>query len=213
MSECISVRVPATGANLGCLFDCGAIAVSLYLDLRVTPRADEEIVVRYQGVNADRVSTGADNLIACTLRETLRGWGKTQGFELEIENQIPVGAGMGSSAAAIVGALVASHRLARRPLDDEELVSLATEREGHPDNVAAAWRATRFLHQTGGGRQAGDLRPARPQSRRRWSPLRRPPESGFQFPVRIRGSSPNRRASRASSARSDYPRPRAHVRH
>lgn len=139
MSESISIRVPATGANLGCLFDCGAIAVSLYLDLHVTPRADEETVVRYQGVNVDRVSTGADNLIARTMQETLRGWGKTQGFELEIENQIPVGAGMGSSAAAIVGALVASHRLAGRPIDDEELVSLATEREGHPDNVAAAW--------------------------------------------------------------------------
>ena len=73
------------------------------------------------------------------MQETLRGWGKTQGFELEIENQIPVGAGMGSSAAAIVGALVASHRLAGRAMCDEELVSLATEREGHPDNVAAAW--------------------------------------------------------------------------
>ena len=56
MSERVSVRVPATGANLGCLFDCGAIALSLYLDIRVTPRADDEIVVRYHGVNADRVS-------------------------------------------------------------------------------------------------------------------------------------------------------------
>ena len=139
MSERISVRVPATGANLGCLFDCGAIALSLYLDIRVTPRADDEIVVHYHGVNADRISVGADNLIARTMRETLRGWGKTRGFELEIENQIPVGAGAGSSAAAIVGALAASHRLADRTLFDEEIVSLATQREGHPDNVAAAW--------------------------------------------------------------------------
>ena len=139
MSERVSVRVPATGANLGCLFDCGAIALSLYLDIRVTPRADDEIVVHYHGVNADRVSEGADNLIARTMRETLRGWGKTRGFELEIENQIPVGAGVGSSAAAIVGALAASYRLADRTLFDEEIVSLATRREGHPDNVAAAW--------------------------------------------------------------------------
>ena len=58
MSERVSVRVPATGANLGCLFDCGAIAFSLYLDIRVTPRADGEIVVHYHGVNADRVSRG-----------------------------------------------------------------------------------------------------------------------------------------------------------
>src|SRR5208282_3041472 len=93
MSDRVSIRVPATGANLGCLFDCGGIALSLYLDIRVTPRADDEIVVHYRGVTADRVHMGADNLIARTMRETLRGWGKTRGFELEIENQIPVGAG------------------------------------------------------------------------------------------------------------------------
>jgi homoserine kinase len=139
MSERVSVRVPATGANLGCLFDCGAIALSLYLDIRVTPRAHEEIVVHYRGVNIDRIRVDAENLIARTMRDTLRGWGKTRGFELEIENQIPVGAGAGSSAAAIVGALVASCRLADRTLFDEEIVSLAAQHEGHPDNVAAAW--------------------------------------------------------------------------
>ena len=139
MSERISVRVPATGANLGCLFDCGAIAFSLYLDLHITPRTDTEVIVKYQGVNADRISAGADNLIAKTMRETLQGWGKKRGFELQIDNQIPVGAGVGSSAAAIVGALAASFRLADRTPFDEEIVSLATRYEGHPDNVAAAW--------------------------------------------------------------------------
>jgi len=139
MSRRVSIRVPATCANLGCLFDCGALALCLYLDLWVTPRADEEIKVSYRGVNADRIRTDAGNLIAQTMRETLGGWGKRNGFDLEIENQIPVGAGTGSSAAAIVGALAASHRLAGRALFDEEIVSLATQHEGHPDNVAAAW--------------------------------------------------------------------------
>jgi homoserine kinase len=139
MTERISVRVPATAANLGCLFDCGAMALSLYLDLIVTPRADTETVVHYRGVNADRVSAGGDNLIARTIRQTLDPWGETRGFELEIDNQIPVGAGVGSSAAAIVGAVVAAYRLAGRPLCDEEIVSLANRCEGHPDNVAAAW--------------------------------------------------------------------------
>ena len=100
MIDRASIRVPATGANLGCLFDCGAVALSLYLDIRATMREDHEVVVHYRGVNAERVSMGAENLIARTMRETLRGWGKTHGFELEIENQIPVGAGVGSSAAA-----------------------------------------------------------------------------------------------------------------
>ena len=139
MNKRVSVRVPATGANLGCLFDCGGIALGLYLDIRVTSRADDQILVRYRGVNADRVRCGADNLIARIMRETLGSWGQTRGFELDIENQIPVGAGAGSSAAAIVGALAASYRLAGRALCDEEIVSSATRLEGHPDNVAAAW--------------------------------------------------------------------------
>jgi homoserine kinase len=139
MPERVSIRVPATCANLGCLFDCGAIALSLYLDIRVTPCTDNEIVTRYRGVNAERVRGGADNLIARTMREMLGRWGKARGFELEIANQIPVGAGVGSSAAAIIGALAASHHLADRPVFDEEIVSLAMHREGHPDNVAAAW--------------------------------------------------------------------------
>jgi homoserine kinase len=139
VSERISVRVPATSANLGCLFDCGAVALGLYLDVHVTPRADSEIAVRYQGVNPERIPGAADNLIAKIIREALDQYGNPRGFDLEISNQIPVGAGLGSSAAAIVSALVASHRLAGRALFDEEIVTLATRREGHPDNVAAAW--------------------------------------------------------------------------
>jgi len=139
MCDRISVRVPATCANLGCLFDCGAMALDLYLNIHVSMRADEEIVVHYKGVHADRVTEDSSNLIARTLRETLDGWGKNHGFELEVENQIPIGVGAGSSAAAIVGALAAGHWLADRPLLDEELVWLASQREGHPDNVAAAW--------------------------------------------------------------------------
>ncbi len=139
MSERVSVRVPATCANLGCLFDCGAIALGLYLNVRVTPRADDEIVVQYPRVNADRVSEGADNLIARIMRETLRGWGKRVDLSWKLKTEIPVGAGVGSSAAAIVGALAANYRLADETLFDEEIVSLAARREGHPDNVAAAW--------------------------------------------------------------------------
>jgi homoserine kinase len=139
MLKRVSVRVPATCANLGCLFDCGAIAVGLYVDVHVAWRADKEVSVRYQGDHADRVHTDSNNLIARVLRETLDGWGETRGFDLEIENQIPIGAGVGSSAAAIVGGLTASYLLAGRTVTDEDLVSLATFREGHPDNVAAAW--------------------------------------------------------------------------
>jgi homoserine kinase len=140
MPERISVRVPATSANLGCLFDCAALALSLYLDLHVTPRSDGQVTVRYSGVNPERIPTDCTNLVARTITETLESWGKRRGFEVEIDNQIPVGVGLGSSAAAIVGALAACHWLADRTHFDDELVSLASLREGHPDNVAAAWQ-------------------------------------------------------------------------
>jgi homoserine kinase len=139
MPQRISVRVPATSANLGCAFDCAALALGLYLDVHATPRRDREITVRYSGVNPERIPTSEANLIARTMRTTLEGWNKKRGFDLEIENQIPVGAGLGSSAAAIVASLAASHWLADTTLFDEDLVSRATRLEGHPDNVAAAW--------------------------------------------------------------------------
>src|SRR5574337_804381 len=139
MSERFSVRVPATCANLGCLFDCAALALGLFLDLRVSPRSDGAVTIDYRGVTPERIPTDSSNLIASTIWETLSSWGKHHGFDLEIDNQIPVGVGLGSSAAAIVGGLAACHWLADRALFDEEVVTLAAAREGHPDNVAAAW--------------------------------------------------------------------------
>jgi len=139
MCERFSVRVPATCANLGCLFDCAALALSLHLDLHVSPRSDGKVSFHYIGTNPERIACDSNNLVVRVIRESLESWGKSRGFDLEIHNQIPVGVGLGSSAAAIVGALVASHSLAGRAMFDEELVTHATLREGHPDNVAAAW--------------------------------------------------------------------------
>jgi homoserine kinase len=139
MPQRISVRVPATCANLGCAFDCAALALSLYLDIHVTPRADRSISVHYRGVTPERIPADDTNLIARTIRQTLESWRKLRGYDLEIDNQIPIGVGLGSSAAAIVGSLAVCHWLADTTLFDEQLISLAARLEGHPDNVAAAW--------------------------------------------------------------------------
>lgn len=139
MPQRISVRVPATSANLGCAFDCAALALSLYLDIHVTPRAERAISVQYRGVTPERVPSDETNLIARTIRATLESWRKPRGFDLEIDNQIPIGVGLGSSAAAIVGSLAVCHWLADTTLFDEQLISFAARLEGHPDNVAAAW--------------------------------------------------------------------------
>ena len=133
------MRVPATSANLGCAFDCAALALGLYLDVHVTPRVDRAVRVQYRGVTPERVPTDDSNLIARTIRQTLESWHKPKGFDLEIDNQIPIGVGLGSSAAGIVASLAACHWLADTTLFDEQLLSLAARLEGHPDNVAAAW--------------------------------------------------------------------------
>ena len=139
MPDSVSVRVPATSANLGCLFDCGALALGLYLDVVVKSRNDGGVLVKYRGETPERVACDESNLIARTISQTLSEWGVKRGFDLEIDNRIPVGVGLGSSAAAIVAALSASRWLADHNLFDEEIISLATRHEGHPDNVAAAW--------------------------------------------------------------------------
>ncbi len=113
--------------------------MSLYLKIHVTSRNDGAATVRYNGVDSERIPTDNTNLIAHTISETLAAWHVKRGFDLEIENRIPVAVGLGSSAAAIVGAVAACGWLADKPLSDEELLSLATRIEGHPDNVAAAW--------------------------------------------------------------------------
>ena len=139
MPDSISVRVPATTANLGCLFDCGALALGLYLDVRAAVRPDQEVRVKYRGETPDRVASDESNLMVRVIRETLRRWGSSKGFDLEIDNQIPVGVGLGSSAAATVAALAISRWIGDHPLQDQEVISLAGVHEGHPDNAAAAW--------------------------------------------------------------------------
>ena len=133
-----TIRVPATSANLGCAFDCAALALGLYLDTTLIIREDQAIHVTYSGPTAERVRQDERNLIARVIKDRLP---KNQGFDLEIKSEIPIGVGLGSSAAAIVtGLALAAKVLGEEPTENEaEILRQATEREGHPDNVSAAW--------------------------------------------------------------------------
>jgi homoserine kinase len=119
------VRVPASSANLGPGFDALAAALSLHLELDV--RETGRFAVHTElDVPRDR-----DNLV-------VRGFESlhpADGFEFRIASDIPLSGGLGSSAAAIVAGLVAADHLFEL---DAELLRIATELEGHPDNVAAA---------------------------------------------------------------------------
>jgi homoserine kinase len=136
----VRVRVPATSANLGPGFDALALALGWYDDL-VVKVADEGLHIDVAGEGADSVPRTERHLVVRALRAGFAALGgQPRGLEVVCANRIPHGRGLGSSAAATVAGLVAARALvpgALDLLDDPGLLGLATDLEGHPDNVAA----------------------------------------------------------------------------
>ncbi|PJI84797.1 homoserine kinase [Luteimicrobium subarcticum] len=140
-SDHVLVRVPATSANLGPGFDALGLALALHDEVEVRALASGEVVVEVEGEGAGEVPTDASHLVARALRIGLDHVGAPQtGLHLRCRNVIPHGRGLGSSAAAAVAGLVAARGLLGDPsaLDDDTVLMLATEIEGHPDNAAPA---------------------------------------------------------------------------
>jgi homoserine kinase len=123
------VRVPASSANLGPGYDVMAAALDLWLELEV----EETGEFSFDPCGLD-VPTDRDNLIVRAF-ETLH---PADGIAFRLKRTIPLGRGLGSSAAAIVAGLVAADHLYELALTQEEMLDRATQLEGHPDNVAAA---------------------------------------------------------------------------
>lgn len=140
VSDHVTLTVPGTSANLGAGFD--ALGLALEIRDRIIVHAvagPTEVTVRGEG--ADTVETGESNLIVRAIRVGLEYCGAPQvGIRLMSHNSIPHSRGMGSSAAATVVGLVAARELVADPaaLDDESILQLATDFEGHPDNAAPA---------------------------------------------------------------------------
>jgi len=133
-----SVTVPATSANLGCAFDCAGIALGLFLRVSATARTSGFEVV-YRGVDSQQVSRDENNLVVqAMLRSAAHLKMKLPGAFLEVDNQIPLGIGLGSSAAAIVAGIALGGALCGAKLDAATVLRLALQIEGHPDNIAAA---------------------------------------------------------------------------
>jgi homoserine kinase len=137
----VSVRVPATSANLGPGFDTLGMALSYYDELVVEVVSGSDVVVEVIGEGAGEVATDEKNLVVKSLAHTFKKFGqKVPGLNLTANNIIPHGRGMGSSGAAVVSGIVAAKGLLEGivKISDQELLTLATELEGHPDNVAPA---------------------------------------------------------------------------
>lgn len=133
------IRVPATTANLGAGFDCIGAALSMYNEFTFTPIDSADLVIAVQGLEAAKVDTGTSNL---AYQAFLKLYGRIDRtppvIQLEIQLGVPLARGLGSSATAIVGGLLGANTLAGNPLSQSEVLQLAIEMEGHPDNVVPA---------------------------------------------------------------------------
>lgn len=137
----VKVRVPATTANLGPGFDTLGLALAFYDELEVEAVSDSSVTVEVEGVGAGEVPTDGSNLVASSIRYVFeRVKQPVPGLKLHARNSIPHGRGMGSSGSAIVSGIKAAQGLLEGTVNfsDDELLALATELEGHPDNVAPA---------------------------------------------------------------------------
>ncbi len=138
MNPLITLRVPATSANLGSGFDAIGMAVSLYNIFKVTELLpDGEYKIDANGEGSRELSDPRQNLVVTAYEKTCERWNvKGPGFALWCHNIIPLCRGLGSSAGAVVaGVLIAKH-LTGYKADNDELLRAMTMIEGHPDNVA-----------------------------------------------------------------------------
>ncbi len=137
----VGVKVPATTANLGPGFDTLGLALALYDELTVTVREQPGATVEVHGVGAGEVPTDESNLVVRAIAHAFAAYDQPlPGLKLVAHNAIPHGRGMGSSGAAIVAGILAAKGLLEGivEMDADALLGLATDLEGHPDNVAPA---------------------------------------------------------------------------
>ncbi|QIS18040.1 homoserine kinase [Nocardia terpenica] len=139
----VLARVPASSANLGPGFDSLGIALGLYDEIEVRTTGSG-LTIRVEGEGADDVPWGPSHLVVRAIERGLESAGVwADGLDVVCRNVIPHSRGLGSSASAVVGGLAAGRGLAARfdpelACDDAELVQLASEFEGHPDNASAS---------------------------------------------------------------------------
>lgn len=131
----ITVKIPATSANVGAGFDSLGLAVTLYNELHVE-EYDGLVIRSLDGVE---IPCDETNLVYSTMKELYERCGRRlHGVRLGQVNNIPLSRGLGSSSACIIGGLLAANHMMGEPLSKPELINLAAAIEGHPDNTTPA---------------------------------------------------------------------------
>jgi homoserine kinase len=135
----VHVKVPATTANLGPGFDALGLALNLWNETEFIYTGDNQIVVAVSGEGEGKLPRNAENAVAEAALHIYDLTGKhCSGLHIDCLNRVPLGSGMGSSSAAMLAGMLGANALLGNPLTDEEILKLAIETEGHPDNVAPA---------------------------------------------------------------------------
>ena len=133
----IKIRVPATSANLGPGFDCLGLALDIWNEISFEPA--EKMSHFVIGEGAEKLNKGIRNLLTKSFARVHEVCGKKlSSVKILANNKIFMSSGLGSSAAAIVAGLFGANEMLNKPLNENDLLKLATNMEGHPDNVAPA---------------------------------------------------------------------------
>lgn len=156
------VRVPASTSNLGAGFDCVGVAVDRWLTATVVAEPDAKEPLRLQRSGTLRglpVAADRDRIVAAFQAAcTAAGRAVPHGLSIQVSSDIPVGRGLGSSAAAAVAGVAAANVLLRLGFDDQRLVQLCASIEGHPDNVVPAIHGGAVLAVQAASAEPGSLR-------------------------------------------------------
>jgi homoserine kinase len=132
------ISLPATSANLGPAFDAAALAMDFYINIAAKPAI--EFSIEASGRDCDICGRVEDHLILNTYREILQAEGrKILPLSLRIRNDIPIGKGCGSSAAARLAGIALAMHFGRLRWSDAQIIGEASRREHHPDNASACW--------------------------------------------------------------------------
>jgi homoserine kinase len=177
MSGGAHVRVPATVANIGPGFDAVGAALRMHLEIDIEPRRNL-VELFIEGEGAAGLPKDETNLVIRSMNAFFDHIGRRPpGYALHINNPIPLDAGLGSSAAAVVGGLIAARTITGRAVPQGDLVELATRLEGHPDNVLPALLGGLVISYREHG--SGALRHFRLEVSNRLVPLLAVPAGGF----------------------------------
>jgi homoserine kinase len=134
----LRLALPATSANLGPAFDAAALAMDFYIKIDARPATQFAIIAG--GRDPEICGKVEDHLILTTYREVLQSAGRDVApLDLRIHNEIPIGKGCGSSAAARLAGIALANHFGRLRWSDAQIVGEASRREHHPDNASACW--------------------------------------------------------------------------